>query len=226
MLLHSSALLSIQMYSTILGFWHFCQEEPDASSRYEELKADCTSSCQGRDVLTATNSNKLTRSHLCSFCSQVLSYYISRSHPSLFSIYSFFCFVPPKNECPGLLLFLLGWTIFVPPSSLFLKIMSSFHTTETFLGLLPFPSALSYCSILSIIKLHAELSLLPLHEWHPSPPKAHSWVKAEIRKHSLPSTVRDSWPFSHSRFILRLQICESMWVTKLPFPVCPSLQKS
>lgn len=60
LLLRSPALLSIQMYSTILMFWHFGQEEHNASSVYGDLEADFTYSCWGRDVLTATNSNKLS----------------------------------------------------------------------------------------------------------------------------------------------------------------------
>lgn len=146
---------------------------------YGDPKADFTYSCQGRDT---TNSNKLTCSQLCSFCSQELSYYINRSYCSLFLIYSFLCFMPPKNECPGLLLSLLWWTLSVTPPSLLLKSTSSFHTTGICLGLLPSLSALLYSSILSFSELHAKLSLLPLLQWRPSPSKAHSWVKAETRK--------------------------------------------
>lgn len=186
LLLCSPALFSIQMYSTMLAFWHFGQKEPSASSMYGELIADFTYSCQGRDVLTATNSNKLTPSHLCSFCSWELSCYISRSCHSPFSIYSFHCFMPPKNEWPGLLLSLLWWTLSVTPSSLFLKIMSSFHTTGIFLGLVPSLSA--QCPLLQLAACWVIIA-----PWHPSPSNAHSWVKAETRKYSEALASQALW---------------------------------
>lgn len=85
------------------------QEDPNSSSMYGELRADFTYSCQGRDVLTVASSNKLIGlgAPLCSSCCQELSYYVSRSCGPLLPVYSFLCFMPPKNECPGLLLSLL-----------------------------------------------------------------------------------------------------------------------
>jgi len=51
-------MLSIRMHPTVLVFRHFDQEEPNASSVFGELKAEFTFSCQGKDVLIATNKKK------------------------------------------------------------------------------------------------------------------------------------------------------------------------
>lgn len=169
LLLRSPALLSIQMYSTILTFWHFGQEEHNASSVYGELEADFTYSCQGRDVLTATNSNKL--SHWESLLLLLPGALLLHKQITSFSLFHLFVLLLHAS------LKWMSWSSpipFITPSSLFSKITSSFHTTGTFLDLLRALSALLHSSILSFSKLHAELSLLPWLQCHPSPSSAHS----------------------------------------------------
>lgn len=128
-------LFSIQMYSPMLVFWRW-SGRPQCFFSVWGTQSWLGLLLPKQNVSTATNSNKLTGlgAYLCSFCSWELSYYMSRSCQSPFPVYLFFCFMPPKNECPGPLLSLLWWTLSVTPSSPFLKIMSSFHSTWTFLG--------------------------------------------------------------------------------------------
>lgn len=144
-------MLSVQMQRIVMVLWLFDQEGPRASSKYGELKADLPF-CKGKKCDNRGRKKKSLTGCLHTFHSKVLSVQI-KFVVLFFTVFWFFFFIPPKYV--SLSPFYSILLSFFPP------IMSSLHTTETFLGVLLSFSLLlcssfspSACSVLSCCKFH------------------------------------------------------------------------